>query len=333
MPTQWIKARAQQRQLALAAKQLQIAQMQRNAQSKEEVWQLQNQRNAIQQITGLKEGQKISEQSLNDLASQQTQQKKWAAEAQAQFNQLVHDGVAPEQARLQVIQQYNLNVDQANQAAMQSCKALQLQLQAASAITGEQQIKVQYEQTYNKLLGEGVDKTLAQAVAMKEMEVSVAKASASVMKQVKSLNDSTEMIIAQKNGTEATTAAAIAYRNAIESGANETSAAALSAATLANYMAKAADGASTFSMFIMKASTIRGALGVALYPGGAPGPDPSLGQGFGGGTMLGSSLRGDLMAQLWAVATNRSNRTDADWRGVEGGVRWAAAVSGQYQEF
>jgi hypothetical protein len=54
------------------------------------------------------------------------------------------------------------------------------------------------------------------------------------------LKDSTALIKAQQNGTEATTAASIAYKNAIESGASYTSAAALAAATLENRMASAA---------------------------------------------------------------------------------------------
>lgn len=255
---------------SVAAKGTENAQAQRNAQSKEEVWQLQNKAKVIEQATGLIQGQKHSQQELNQLASEMTQKKTWQAEMEGRINQLVHDGVSPEQARAQAAAEYNQHIQEANQAALQQLQGLQQQLQMASAITGQQQIKVQYEQTYNKLLGQGVEETLAQAVAMKEMEVSVAKASASVYKQVKALNDSTAMIYAQKNGTEASTAAAIAYKNAIESGASKTAAAALSAATLANYMAKAAEGASTYSSFIAQGASLSSLMGVAGAPGGAP---------------------------------------------------------------
>jgi hypothetical protein len=227
----------------LAAAKLATAQAEANAKSKEAVWQLQNQAKVIEQTTGLKQGQVQTEASLNQLASQLTGQKKLQAEEQGKINQLIHDGVSPEQATAQAAQEKANALQQVNAAALQRLQQLQLELQMAQAVTGQQQQMVQYQQSLNKMIGDGVDQTLAMAVAEKEYEVSVAKASASVWKQVEALKDSTAMIEARRSGSEAETAGAIAYKNAIESGASALAASALSAATVANELAKAESSA------------------------------------------------------------------------------------------
>ncbi len=81
------------------------------------------------------------------------------------------------------------------------------------------------------------------AVAAQQSANAHAAATASVLKQVEAIEDSTDMIRAARNGTEAQTAAAIAYKNAIRSGADSTAAVALSSATFASYMERAAAAA------------------------------------------------------------------------------------------
>jgi len=131
-------------------------------------------------------------------------------------------------------------------ATQEAVRAAQLELPVIQAITEAQKQAAQYAADYYNALAAAKSPADALALASINLEKSQAAATAAVYKQVESLKDSTEMIKAQKNGTEATTAAAIAYRNAIASGADETSAAALKAATLANYMAQA--GSSAVSM-------------------------------------------------------------------------------------
>jgi hypothetical protein len=114
------------------------------------------------------------------------------------------------------------------------------QLAIVQAITGQEQQRAQYLATVNSLLQAGKNLEDATAIAAEKLAISQAAADAAVKRQVQSLQDSTDMIRAQQNGTEATTAAAIAYKNAIHTGASDTAASALSAATLANYAAKAA---------------------------------------------------------------------------------------------
>jgi hypothetical protein len=114
------------------------------------------------------------------------------------------------------------------------------QLPVAQAVTGEARMQAQYYATINGLLDQGKSLMDAEAIAGAQLAISQAQSNASVEKQVQSIKDSTSMIKAQQNGTEASTAAAIAYKNAIAGGADETTAASLAAATLSNYMAKGA---------------------------------------------------------------------------------------------
>jgi len=129
---------------------------------------------------------------------------------------------------------------QVNSAARETLFNLQNMAQVAAAVTGQQQMQAQAQAQYNQLVHDGVDAILAEKIAAQQLANSQAQATANVEKQIEALKDSTAMIKAQQNGTEASTAAAIAYKNAIASGADETAAAALKAATLANYMAQAA---------------------------------------------------------------------------------------------
>jgi hypothetical protein len=142
--------------------------------------------------------------------------------------------------RVQEISQAWGNVGQSTALSLQ---ALQNQLPAAQAITAAAQMTAQYYATINTLLDQGKTAIEAEAVAAKQYELSVAAASAAVMKQVEALKDQNAMIKAQANGTEKSTAAAIAYKNAIASGADEASAAALATETAHGYTLRAAAAA------------------------------------------------------------------------------------------
>jgi hypothetical protein len=109
-------------------------------------------------------------------------------------------------------------------------------------------MRAQEVATINNLLLQGKSFYDASALAAKQLEVAQAAATASVLKQVEAMKDSTRMIKAQQDGTEAQTAAAIAYKNAIESGADETAAAALKSATLHNYMARTASDTANIAL-------------------------------------------------------------------------------------
>jgi hypothetical protein len=129
------------------------------------------------------------------------------------------------------------------QAVALQLQALQNQLPVIQAITGQQRMAAQAAADYANAIDAGKTQLEASALAAANLEASQAAATTSVKQQIEAMKDSTAMIKAQQNGTEATTAAAIAYKNAIQSGASQTSAAALAAATLENKMAGAASAA------------------------------------------------------------------------------------------
>lgn len=129
---------------------------------------------------------------------------------------------------------------QVNSAAKETLAGLRDQAAVSGAVTGNQQIQAQSQATYNNLLRQGVDASTASAIAAQEEANARAKATAEVLKQTHSLEQSTELMIARENGNEAEVKSAQAYQNAIDSGASRTAAAALSAATLANELTRAA---------------------------------------------------------------------------------------------
>lgn len=127
-----------------------------------------------------------------------------------------------------------------SQSTALSLQASSNQLPVIQAITGASQQAAQYAADYANALDRGKDPADAAALAADNLAKSQAAATTSVEKQVQSLKDSTALIEARKNGTEAEVAAAIAYRQAVESGASPMAAATLSSETLANRMAQAA---------------------------------------------------------------------------------------------
>lgn len=141
-----------------------------------------------------------------------------------------------------------------SQATALSLQQLQNQLPVAQAVTGADQMRAQYQATINNLLMQGKSAYDATAIAAKQLELSQALATTSVMKQVEALKDSTEMIKAQVNGNEARVAAEIAYKNALASGADSMSASALSSATLDNYIARANASSERFANNMTNAS-------------------------------------------------------------------------------
>jgi hypothetical protein len=140
------------------------------------------------------------------------------------------------------------------QAVALQLQAMQNHLPVIEAVTGQQKMAAQYAADYANAIDAGKTGLEASALAAAKLEAAQAAATASVMQQVASLKDSTAMIIARQNGTEATTAAAIAYKNAIQSGADATAAAALKAETLKNYMAQAGNYAQSFEQYMLGAN-------------------------------------------------------------------------------
>lgn len=130
-----------------------------------------------------------------------------------------------------------------SQSATQVLQASQNQLPVIQAVTEQQKMAAQYAADYANALNRGARPADALVLASDNLTKSQAAATANVERQILSLKDSTSMIKAQQNGTEAVTEAAIAYRNAIRSGADETSAAALKTETLRNAVARGAAAA------------------------------------------------------------------------------------------
>jgi hypothetical protein len=147
----------------------------------------------------------------------------------------------------QQVQAISKSYQGVSQSTALALNAARNQLPVIQAITGAQRMAAQYAADYANALAAGKAPADALALSASNLAASQAAANTSVMQQVESLKDSTAMIKAQQNGTEASTAAAIAYKNAIASGADETAAAALRAETLANHMAQSAQSAQAFA--------------------------------------------------------------------------------------
>jgi hypothetical protein len=167
------------------------------------------------------------------------------------------------------------------------------------------------------------------------LELSQAKATASVERQVQSLNDSTTMIKAQQNGTEATAAAGIAYKNAIATGASDTAASALSAATLANYAAKAAastqqmaaasqQAAQAFETASRATITAQGGQDNAAFGGGQGHMDPQFGAVVG--------TPGSFVSTIHRTVAPPSSDQMINLSLGYGGLDAAIATAGQYED-
>ncbi|WP_029581936.1 phage tail length tape measure family protein [Bradyrhizobium sp. URHD0069] len=138
-------------------------------------------------------------------------------------------------------------------AALQ-LEALQDQLAIVRATSESERQAAQYAAAYSAAKRASMSDVDAEQIAADKMALSEANATKAVMDRVQSLRDSTAMIRAHQNGTEATTAAAIAYKNAIAGGATETAAAALRSETLRNNLAKSADYAHQFEQSMVRAA-------------------------------------------------------------------------------
>jgi hypothetical protein len=170
------------------------------------------------------------------------------AQFAADYNAQLRAGKEPSDALEIATEKRAVAQAQINSSARETLFNLENQAGAAAAVTGAQQIQAQGAETYNKLVHDGVDATIAEGVAAQQVANARAKASAAVLNQVHSVEQQTEMLIAQANGNEAQVAAAQAYDNAIRSGASNTAAAALSAATLTERLTAAAIQADKISL-------------------------------------------------------------------------------------
>lgn len=165
---------------------------------------------------------------------------KMAAQYAADYTTAKRSGASADEATQVAMDKQRATQAQINAGAKETLFSLENQAAAVTAVTGQQQILAQAEATYNQLLHDNVNAILAEEIALRGAANAQAAATANVEKQVKSLNESTEMIKAQKNGTDKNVAAMQAYNHAIESGADAGAAASVYAATLANETAKAA---------------------------------------------------------------------------------------------
>jgi phage-related minor tail protein len=227
---------------------------------------------------------------------------------------------------------------------------LQAQLNVAQQVTAAGQMRAQAEATITNLITQGTSELEAQKIAAAQLAVSQAAATTSVEKQVKSLKDQTDMMKAQQNGTEATTAGAIAYNNAIESGASATSAAALQAQTLAYYTAQAASNgqelADAMNQYVSTGGLVSkgGIAGLqaqnaADNTGGAPQPtgpikstfDPVEFAGFSSSGELGTNRNfNEMLRNMAADQSNTNIQQSVDQSYIAGGIDAAKAAIGAF---
>ncbi len=180
---------------------------------------------------------------------------------------------------------------------------MQNQLPVAQASTGEAQMRAQYEATIVDLLMKGVPLLDAQAIASKGLELSQAQANASVEKQVRSLERSTELMRAEANGQGARVTANQAYDKAMEDGADSAHAAALSTAALANYLERAKGNAAQMAKAAQATADSYQRAANAALEARAGVPPPQNGD-FGAGNSQVTSQFGNIVGPALASTSN-----------------------------
>jgi hypothetical protein len=164
---------------------------------------------------------------------------KMAAQSTADYKNAMDAGKSATDAAALAASNLAASQAQANAAAKETLFSLKNQAAAAAAVTGSEQISAQASATYNQLKHDGVDASIASAVASQQEANARARASAIVREQAHQIENQTEMMKVQGTAQEATTAAAQAYDTAIRSGADHLAASALYSATLANNLERA----------------------------------------------------------------------------------------------
>lgn len=130
---------------------------------------------------------------------------------------------------LQLVKTYGIgNIEVAKQV-----DAIAKQIPVLSAVTGQQAIQAQYQQTIATAASR--NQTIAEATLLAETQraAAIAQVNASVAQETRSLEDQLQLLQAKWNGESAAAAADIAYRRARDAGASSSRAAALSDATFA----------------------------------------------------------------------------------------------------
>lgn len=161
-----------------------------------------------------------------------------AAQEQATFTQLVHDGASAQDAADQAAAQRSNSQAQINTQAKEALFSLTNQRDVAEAITGAEKIQAQAEATKNQLIHDGVDARIASKIAAEQEAQAVAQIDAQIQNQIQSLQQSTSLIKASQSGAEAETKAKQAYDNASRAGASYNLSLELAHATYANERAK-----------------------------------------------------------------------------------------------
>jgi hypothetical protein len=215
---------------AVAAKERALAQAQINAQARDATFQLENQLQVASAVGGAA---------------------RMAAQEEATYNQLVHDGVSSGEASAQAAAQHALAEAQVNAAAKETLFSLQNQRPVVEATTAAEQIQAQAIATKNQLIHDGVDATIAGKIATEQEAQAVAKVNQSYQQRANSLKQQTQAQQANWQGYSdedmARVNAAKAYQEAIDSGADSTAASAYQSAVLGQGMAKAANNAANFA--------------------------------------------------------------------------------------
>lgn len=217
--------------MAFAAKERAVAQAQINTAAEQQLQTLREEYAVVSAVTGAARLQ---------------------AQEQANYNQLVRQGVSTELAAKVAAQQTANAQAQINTNARQTLASLRDQAAASAAVTGAQRMAAEAAATYSQLVRQGVDALLAGEIAAQQLANAQASANANAERQVVSLNESTRLIRAQMADmaqlgqyagqlmgiNEQNVRIQQAYNQAIREGADEQAAAAVAAATAANLQAQ-----------------------------------------------------------------------------------------------
>jgi hypothetical protein len=168
---------------------------------------------------------------------------KMAAQEAADYANYMLNGKTSTEAAALAASRLEASQAQVNSAAQEQLAALQDQYAVASARNVQEGILAQGQATYNALLRQGVDSTIAMSVAQQQVIDNQAKVFEQNQKSVKASQDQLDLLKAQGTGAEAQVQSSIAYQNAIQNGATAAQAAAISTDTMQASMIKAARAA------------------------------------------------------------------------------------------
>lgn len=169
---------------------------------------------------------------------------------------------------------------QVNSSAKETLASLRDQYAVASASDAQGRISAQGAATYNQLLRQGVDASIASAVAAQQEANARAQVYNQMQKAVQASQDQLDLVNAQATGQEANVRATIAYRDAMQAGATATQAAAIWSNTLQANLQQAAIAAAKLE--IQSAQDLNSKISGAVYD--SAGNLVGINNGTGGGS-------------------------------------------------